>query len=165
MRAPFSLGFTLTLAIVVFGCGEDDAPTAGYTHPCDSPMAPTLSCPTQASTAIEGSLLQRACSRLVSCGVLAAEQLVGDNDDHRLDYTWCMTRFSRPGDHNDPCSGRAYSATEVEATSTCILSTSCAGLGTPLGEKGSEAEADIYQCENGDIRRTATICDQGLLSY
>lgn len=109
--------------------------------------------------------LETACSKLVSCGVLAAERLVGDEKRHALDYHWCVRRLSSPG--SDPCDGsRHFTAPEVAAATDCIRATHCAALGLPLSDKlRGNAEQDEYRCANDSRKKTATVCDHGLLRY
>lgn len=160
---------TLAGAVGVFlccACGDEGEPLPGYPDPCDTAAAALLGCPPSTGTWGHGPRnAQTACQRLVSCGVLAAERKVNEGRDHYLDYAWCAERLQSPGAHSDPCGGRRYTDGEVEAVIDCIHSTPCVSLGAALSDKGSSAEPDSYQCANGETRRTATVCDQGLLSY
>jgi hypothetical protein len=110
-----------------------------------------------------------ACEKLVRCGVLADEWLTGDDETHYLDYTWCLRRLSLYGRRSDPCADRAYTREQAESAMRCIETTACSALGLPLsqkrGNRSETPEMDRYECPNGEQRRTATVCDQGLLSY
>ena len=163
------LSRTLAGAVVVVlccACGDDGEPLPGYPDPCDTAAAALLGCPPSPGLSGPGPRsVQTACQRLVSCGVLAAERKVNDGRDHYLDYAWCAGRLHGPGAHSDPCGGRRYTSAEVQTVIDCIHATPCVSLGAALSDKGSRAEADSYQCANGETRRTATVCDHGLLSY
>lgn len=164
-RAFRALASAVALSLCC-ACGDEGEPLPGYPDPCDTAAAALFGCPPSPGTWNQGPrTAQTACQRLVSCGVLAAERRVNEARDHYLDYAWCVERMQTPGRHSDPCGGRRYTGSEIDAVIDCIHSTPCVSLGNALSDKGSGAEADSYQCANGETRRTATVCDHGLLSY
>ena len=185
----------LAFLFLASSCGESGKPSPGFAAPCTTPMAGVLGCPAQVSSNVEiDSVVVDACRRLVTCGILAANNLeasgtgcdtssnceqnrggecIATSSGQRchypnLDYWWCTHRFlGRP---NDPCDDSAYSQTHLDTAVDCILSTeSCQALGLSFSEKKVSAEhrsdLDKYSCKDGKVRWTATICDNGILSY
>ena len=147
-------------------CGDDGEPAPGYPDPCDTAASALLGCPPAAGPWHENPrTIETACQRLVSCGLIAAERKDDNGGDQSLGYAWCVARLQAPGSHGDPCGGRRYTLGEVDAAVDCIHATPCTALGAAFSDKGSDAQADNYQCANGETRRTATVCDHGLLSY
>lgn len=185
----------LCLAGLLLGaCGDGGIP-AGYTDPCQTPMAEVLGCPAGSAPAMPATAGE-ACRKLLACGILAEERLVSstkvcaetsrcDGDrggiclkgsDARftchypkLDLAWCALRLARPG--GDPCrAGHDYSAAEAAAAVQCMVQTRCDALGLRLGEKLLPAkfrpELDLVRCDGGKKTVwTATTCDQGILAY
>lgn len=93
---------------------------------------------------------------------------------HRLDYTWCVARFSIPGASG--CTTQPFVDQDITSMIGCITSTQCGTLGLSLERKRffldhtqlpkTEFELDEITCKNGTTTIwTATICDHGLLRY
>ncbi|MBW2731027.1 MAG: hypothetical protein JRH20_01470 [Deltaproteobacteria bacterium] len=160
----------LASLLLVSACGEDDASVPGYTSPCLSPMGSVLDCPASASVpATKNATPEDACERLVQCGILAGERIVGDPLHHEFDYRWCLGRLRLPP--QDPCeSHRRYTPDHVNPAIECMMSTPCVALGEPFSAKfvgGDDSSTiDSYLCPDGTTTRcTATICDHGILNY
>ncbi|MBK8482108.1 MAG: hypothetical protein IPL40_13225 [Proteobacteria bacterium] len=157
------------LSVAGLGCGDEGKPQPGFAAPCDSPMAAVAGCPTTGSANLAPpAALERACERLVTCGILAAEYLVpsGSGRIHQLDYRWCVDALANPA--NNPCAGTRLDEDLRDAAVACILTTPCTALGLPLDQKlkGSQREPmDRYNCKNNTTVWTATTCDHGLLRY
>jgi hypothetical protein len=181
----------LLLALLI-GCGEEGAPHPGYAEPCDTPMGGVLDCP--ASTR-SGSMptIHETCQRLVSCGILAAEELSSTGNDcstsddcspgqhclstssgdkchsNRLDYQWCVVRLTTGYSSFCP-GGQHFSQEQVDSIIRCIAATPCTSLGLTFEQKVSSSdhrpELDKFTCPDGkNATWTATICDHGLLDY
>lgn len=156
-------------------------------------MAGAMGCPAATNTPQQPYDHFDACGKLVTCGVLAADYLSSTGTScskssdcqggtgvcirnsqgqnrcayHRLDYSWCVAQFVTTP--SDPCSGLRYSASQVSAIIDCIRQTPCEAMGLPFAAKqlGTDHTAlDSFTCSSAsERRRTATVCDNGLLRY
>jgi len=93
-----------------------------------------------------------------------------------LDRYWCVLQLTALRSQN-PCSmspaPAAFTTEDVAMAVSCIMATSCPALGMPFDEKIKSAEhrgeMDLFICKtttsSNPKRWTATICDNGLLSY
>jgi hypothetical protein len=147
--------------LLLSSCG-DQGPTAGLADPCHTPMGPVLGCRASGATPGGTPTAADACRKLVSCGILAAENfkvLSGtrpctvDSDcaaasgqacqkasDGRLwchtpvlDQRWCYLRLTQSV--TDPCQKGTFSASVVRDIMRCVAATSCETLGLPFHHK------------------------------
>jgi hypothetical protein len=195
MRARWPSLLLPLVALLCGVCGDDGKPRPGSGDPCAGPLASVLGCsgaaadPLLAASADEATA---ACAKLVSCGILAAEDFSGSGTEceskadcgtgecmpnqegalrchyHRLDLAWCVERINTRRlsrcDDKDP-----FTTEEVEAIVACITRTPCGTLGLPFAAKQhspEEGNLDSFVCNDGTTRVfSATVCDHGLLEY
>jgi hypothetical protein len=157
-------------------------------------MGGVLDCPAETQAGVLPTI-HETCQRLVSCGILAAEELstsgagqdCSTSDDcnpgqvclstsngdkchtNRLDYQWCVARLTTG--YSSFCTGGQYFTSEqVESIIRCIAATPCTSLGLTFAQKlissDHRPELDKFTCPDGkNSTWTATICDHGLLDY